>query len=125
MAPMSTNIERPRAKSLNPLRALLPFLKPYRGMMFAALGALLVATVAMLALPVALRQLIDHVVAAKDSATLNGYLFGFLAASVIFGVFVAADPAEDEDDTFLVEEEEDGNMSDLVEGGGKAEDEEH
>lgn len=37
----------------------------------------------------------------------------------------AADPAEDEDDTFLVEEEEDGNMSDLVEGGGKAEDEEH
>src|SRR3982074_3626241 len=87
--PMSTNADRPRAKSLNPLRALVPFLRPYRGMMLAALGALLVATVAMLALPVALRQLIDHVVAAKDASTLNRYLTGFLAASVIFGVFAA------------------------------------
>jgi ATP-binding cassette subfamily B protein len=86
---MSTNAERPRAKNLNPLRALLPFLRPYRGMMVAAVGALLVATVAMLALPVALRQLIDHVVAAKDASTLDRYLIGFLAASVIFGVFAA------------------------------------
>src|SRR6202051_4959324 len=86
---MSTNADRPRAKSLNPLRALLPFLRPYRGMMIAALGALLVATVAMLALPVALRQLIDHVVAAKDASTLNRCLIGFLASSVIFGVFAA------------------------------------
>ena len=89
MAPMSTNADRPRSKSLNPLRALLPFLRPYRGMMVAALGALLMATVAMLALPVALRQLIDHVVAAKDASTLNRYLIGFLAASLIFGVFAA------------------------------------
>src|SRR3979411_1478224 len=87
--PMSTDADRPRSKTLNPLRALLPFLRPYRGMMVAALGALLVATVAMLALPVALRQLIDHVVAAKDASTLNRYLIGFLAASVIFGVFAA------------------------------------
>jgi ATP-binding cassette, subfamily B, bacterial len=86
---MSTTADRPRAKTLNPLRALLPFLRPYRGMMVAALGALLVATVAMLALPLALRQLIDHVVAAKDAGTLNRYLIGFLAASVIFGVFAA------------------------------------
>src|ERR1700682_4599893 len=87
--PMSTNADRPRVKSLHPLRALLPFLRPYRGILVAALGALLVATVAMLALPVALRQLIDHVVAAKDASTLNRYLIGFLAASLIFGVFAA------------------------------------
>ena len=31
---------------------------------------------------------------------------------------------DDEDDTFLVEEEDEGNMSDLVEGGGKEEDDE-
>jgi ATP-binding cassette subfamily B protein len=86
---MNDTADRPRSKSLNPLRALLPFLRPYRGMMVAALGALLMATVAMLALPVALRQLIDHVVAAKDASTLNGYLIGFLAASLIFGVFAA------------------------------------
>jgi ATP-binding cassette subfamily B protein len=89
MAPMSSNADRPRAKSLNPLRTLLPFIRPYRGMMVAALGALLMATIAMLALPLALRQLIDHVVAAKDSSALNRYLIGFLTASVIFGVFAA------------------------------------
>ena len=89
MAPMSATTDRPRAKSLNPLRALLPFLRPYRGMMVAALGALLMATVAMLALPVALRQLIDHVVAAKDASTLDRYLIGFLGASLMLGVFGA------------------------------------
>src|SRR3984893_11535430 len=89
MAPMSTDADRPRAKSLSPLRTLLPFLRPYRGMMLAALGALLMATVAMLALPVALRQLIDHVVAAKDASTLDRYLIGFLVASLMLGVFGA------------------------------------
>src|SRR5260370_98546 len=58
-------------------------------MMIAALGALLVATVAMLALPVALRQLIDHGLAAKDAGTINQYFIGFLAAAVIFGAFAA------------------------------------
>ena len=86
---MNATADRPRAKSLNPLRSLVPFLRPYRGMMVAALGALLMATVAMLALPVALRQLIDHVVAAKDASTLDRYLIGFLAASLMLGVFGA------------------------------------
>jgi ATP-binding cassette, subfamily B, bacterial len=86
---MSANPDRPRAKNLNPLRELLPFIKPYRGMLCAALGALLVASAAMLALPVALRQLIDHVVSARDAGILNRYLMGFLAASVIFGVSAA------------------------------------
>ena len=89
MAGMSANADRPRARNLNPLRALLPFIKPYRGMLCAALAALLVASVAMLALPVALRELIDHVVSARDAGILNRYLIGFLAASVIFGVFAA------------------------------------
>jgi ATP-binding cassette subfamily B protein len=86
---MNTTADRPRAKSLNPLRALLPFLRPYRAMMFAALGALLVASVAMLALPVALRQLIDHGLAAKDASTINLYFIGFLAAAVVYGGFAA------------------------------------
>src|SRR5258706_5287014 len=86
---MNATADRPRSKTLNPLRSLLPFLRPYRGMMVAALGALLVATDAMLALPVALRQLIDHGIAAKDAGTINQYFIGFLAAAVIFGVFAA------------------------------------
>jgi ATP-binding cassette, subfamily B, bacterial len=86
---MTSTAPRPRAKSLSPLRSLIPFLLPYRGMMLAALGALLVASVAMLALPLALRQLIDHGLAAKDASTINRYFIGFMAAAVIFGVFAA------------------------------------
>jgi ATP-binding cassette subfamily B protein len=58
-------------------------------MLCAAVGALLVASAAMLALPLALRELIDHVVSARDAGILNRYLIGFLAASVIFGVSAA------------------------------------
>jgi ATP-binding cassette subfamily B protein len=86
---MNSTADRPRAKSLNPLRALVPFLRPYRGALLAAIGALLVASAAMLALPVALRQLIDHGLAAKDASTINRYFVGFLAAAVIYGVFAA------------------------------------
>jgi ATP-binding cassette subfamily B protein len=85
---MSSTAERPRAKSLSPLRALLPFLKPYRGMAAAAIGALLVATAAMLALPLALRRVID-VLAAKDAGTTNRMFIGLMVAAVIFGVSAA------------------------------------
>jgi ATP-binding cassette subfamily B protein len=86
---MTTTADRPRAKSLNPLRALLPFLRPHRGMMFAALGALLVATVTMLALPLALRQLIDLGLATRSSSTTNSLFTGFLGVAVVFGVSAA------------------------------------
>lgn len=86
---MNATADRARAKSLKPLRSLVPFLMPYQGMMLAALGALLVAAIAMLALPIALRQLIDHGLAANDASTINRYFLGFLAAAVIFGVFAA------------------------------------
>jgi ATP-binding cassette subfamily B protein len=89
MSAMSSSAERPRAKSLNPLLSLLPFLRPYRLMMFGGVIALLIAAAAQLALPVALRQLIDHVFAEKDLGTINKWFLGFLAAAVIFGVFAA------------------------------------
>jgi ATP-binding cassette subfamily B protein len=89
---MSTTIERPRAKSLSPLLALLPFLRPYGLKIVGAFFALLIAAAAQLVLPVALRQLIDHVFAEKALGSLgniNRWFFGFLAAAVIFGVFAA------------------------------------
>ena len=81
--------DRPKAKSLRPLRSLLPFLLPYRWVLAGAMVALLVAAAAMLALPVALRQLIDHGLAANNVGIINGYFLGFLAAAVVFGVFAA------------------------------------
>jgi ATP-binding cassette, subfamily B, bacterial len=74
---------------LRPLRALLPFLAPHRWLLAGALAALLVAAAAMLALPLALRQLIDHGLAANNIGVINRYFAGFLAAAVVFGVFAA------------------------------------
>ncbi|MEY4763023.1 MAG: hypothetical protein RLZZ200_2879, partial [Pseudomonadota bacterium] len=90
-AAMPTNLSpgRPKGRSLQPLRALAPFLYPYSGRLLFALLALLVASGAMLALPVAVRQLIDHGMAAGDAATINRYFGGFLGAAVVFGVFAA------------------------------------
>ncbi len=81
--------DRPKSKSLRPLRALLPFLAPHRWLLAGALAALLVAAAAMLALPLALRQLIDHGLAANNIGVINRYFAGFLAAAVVFGVFAA------------------------------------
>jgi ATP-binding cassette subfamily B protein len=82
-------VNRPKAKSLRPLRALLPFLRPYAGVLAAAMCALLIASGAMLALPIGLRQIIDHGMSAGDAATVNRYFVGFLLAAVVFGVFAA------------------------------------
>ncbi len=86
---MSEGADRPKAKSARPLRALLPFLRPYRGTLAAALVALLVAAGAMLALPVAARFLIDRGFAASDAETINRYFVWFLLAAGVFGLFAA------------------------------------
>jgi len=82
-------VDRPKSKSLKPLRSLAPFLRPYRGVIAAALGALLVASAAMLALPIALRDLIDRGMTAGDASTINRYFAAFLIAAFVFGVFAA------------------------------------
>ena len=86
-----TNVaaDRPRARSLGPLRALLPYLQPYRGVLALALLALLVAAAAMLALPVAFRHLVDQGLSSRSTDTINQYFVAFLAAAAVFGVFAA------------------------------------
>jgi ATP-binding cassette subfamily B protein len=81
--------DRPKSRSLRPLRALLPFLAPHRRVLAFALVALLVAAGAMLALPVALRNLIDEGMAAGSPDTIDRYFLAFLAAAAVFGVFAA------------------------------------
>jgi ATP-binding cassette, subfamily B, bacterial len=68
---MAATLERPKAKSLAPLRSLVPFLAPHWRLLALALAALLVAASAQLALPVALRSLIDEGLALRDAATIN------------------------------------------------------
>jgi len=86
---MPDTVDRPRSRSLSPLRALWPFLTPYRATLVTAMMALLLASGAMLALPMAFRQLIDHGIAARNASTINQYFIGFLTAAVVYGVFAA------------------------------------
>src|SRR5262245_3325930 len=81
--------DRPKARSLQPLRALLPFLRPYRGTLVLALLALLIAAAAMLALPVAFRYVVDEGLSSRSTETINRYFLAFLAAAGIYGVFAA------------------------------------
>ncbi|WP_129781646.1 ABC transporter transmembrane domain-containing protein [Peristeroidobacter soli] len=86
---MSANPERPKGRSLKPLRELWPYLRKYKGVLSLAMIALLVAAAAMLVIPMAFRDLIDRGMAAQDAATINTYFFAFLAAAAVFGVFAA------------------------------------
>jgi len=87
--PPADPIDRPKARSLRPLQALLPFLKPYRGTLVLALLALLVAAAAMLSLPIALRHLIDQGMSSGSRETIDRYFIAFLFAAAAFGVFAA------------------------------------
>ncbi len=81
--------ERPKGSSLKPLRSLVPFILAYRSTLIAALVALLVASASLLALPIALRYLIDNGFAANDIGTINRYFGWFFAAAALFGGFAA------------------------------------
>ena len=77
---------RPPSKKLTPLRALKPFLMPYRGMIAAAAIALIVAAMATLVLPAAVRGVIDHGFSAEDAANIGRYFAALIAAAALMGV---------------------------------------
>jgi ATP-binding cassette subfamily B protein len=81
--------ERPKGSSLKPLRALLPFLAPYRGRMLVAFFALLVAAAAMLALPQALKNVIDKGFSAANAAAIDRYFLWLLVAAAVFAAFAS------------------------------------
>lgn len=68
-----------RRRDLKPLAGLAPYLKRYRGRVAAALCALLAAALATLALPIAVRRMIDFGFA-EDHAGLVDQYFGVLVA---------------------------------------------
>ena len=86
---MSDSTERPRASSLRPLRALLPYVRPYTGTLYLAMAALLLASAAQLTLPVAIRYLIDGGLLAEDAASIDKYFIGLFLVAMAFGLFSA------------------------------------
>jgi ATP-binding cassette subfamily B protein len=66
-----TGADRARVRSLAPLRALWPFLKPYRAQMLGAALCLIVAAVTVLALGQGLKALIDRGFGTGEAALLD------------------------------------------------------
>lgn len=90
MPPFSSDINRPKGKSLQPLRALWPFIRPYTGTLCLAMIVLLLASGAFLLTPIAVRYVIDFGFTAEDAANVDRYFIYLLAAVVLLGVAGAA-----------------------------------
>ena len=82
--------ERAKGKSVRPLKMLIPFISPYKGTLLLALVALLVSSAALLAMPIAVRNVIDHGFSVEDAANVDRYFFVLLMFALVIGVFGAA-----------------------------------
>ena len=83
---VTDSAERARSRTLRPLRDLAPFLRPYRGMLLAALAALLLAAGATLSLPVAVRFMIDQGFSAESAAQVDQYFLALFGIASLLAV---------------------------------------
>ena len=77
---------RPRARSLRPLRALIPFISQYPSRVLAAFLALLAATAATLAMPIAVRFMIDNGFSTEDASSIDRYFLAMLVVAIVLGL---------------------------------------
>ena len=84
---------QPAGRSVRSLSGLLPFLKPYRGRIAAAIVFLVLAAVTTLIFPVALRSLIDQGFVAADPGervmAMREHFFALFAVGAALGLFSA------------------------------------
>ena len=79
-----------KGHSLKPLRALVPFIRPYSGTLVLAIVALLLASGAFLLTPIAVRYVIDFGFSSEDVANIDRYFVYLLGVVVLLGVAGAA-----------------------------------
>ena len=85
-----TNSEnRPKSNSIQPLRSLIPFIAFYKGTLAIAILALLLSSTALLAMPIAVRNVIDHGFSVDDAANIDRYFFILLFFVFVIGFFGA------------------------------------
>ncbi|MEO0421265.1 MAG: ABC transporter transmembrane domain-containing protein [Pseudomonadota bacterium] len=89
MSETTETASRQRPRPLGALRALVPFVLPYRLTLLAAFGALIAASAALLSLPRAVRHLVDSGFAQATSDSINGLFLGAFAVAAAYGVFAA------------------------------------
>ena len=76
-----------KSKNLRPLMRLLPIMKLYQRQVIYALIALLIASIATLTIPVAVRRVLDHGFSVENAALVNQY---FLMMILVVAVMAAS-----------------------------------
>lgn len=76
-------------RSIKPLKTLFPYLGRYKGLVASALFALVLSAVTTLALPLAVRRIIDHGFDNSDGGVINNY-FGMLMALAVIMALASA-----------------------------------
>ncbi len=77
-------------KPRNNLQILLPFLRPYRIRALLALAALALAAASALAMPIAVRYLVDRVFLTGNLESINRYFIALLVLVLLLAVFSAS-----------------------------------
>ncbi|WP_425052210.1 ABC transporter transmembrane domain-containing protein [Psychromarinibacter sp. S121] len=77
--------DREKSKRIGALRGLAPFLKPYRGMMVAAICALVLTAMVSLALPLAVRRVVDGFETSAERL-LDSYFVAALIIALLLAV---------------------------------------
>ncbi|MCA0424550.1 MAG: ATP-binding cassette domain-containing protein [Proteobacteria bacterium] len=84
MARTTSTVESRDTKApLSALRGLLPFVRPYRGRILAAFGALLLASAATLAIPMAIRRMVDFGFRSDQTGMVDSYFLMLLAVVAV------------------------------------------
>lgn len=76
---------RPRSRTVRPLLALVPFIVKYPVMISGAFIALIAATLATLAMPIAVRFMIDNGFSGDDAASIDSYFLALLGVAIVLG----------------------------------------
>ncbi|NQW12828.1 MAG: ATP-binding cassette domain-containing protein [Rhodobacter sp.] len=77
--------DREKAKTIGPIRGLLPFLKPYRHLVVLAFAALVLTAGLSLALPLAVRRVVDNF-SADSSRILDQYFAAALGVAALLAL---------------------------------------
>ncbi|WP_048645014.1 ABC transporter transmembrane domain-containing protein [Nitratireductor soli] len=75
-----------RRRSLKPLRRLLPYVGRYRGLALGALVFLVMAAIATLTLPLAVRRMIDHGFSESDSIFIANYFSMLIVIAAVLAL---------------------------------------
>lgn len=83
MSENTNTTERKKAKSIRPLMTLFPYLGRYKKLVAGAIFFLFLAAVTTLALPTAVRRVIDNGFSADDAALVNSYFSMLIVIALV------------------------------------------